>query len=117
MSSQTADATTDFFQGLASRGHEPALEKATGTIRFDLTGAERATRWLVAIKKGDVNVSHRNVKADCIVRVDRTLFDEIASGRANALAAVLRGAVEVEGDSGLLLAFQRLFPGPPRRAS
>jgi putative sterol carrier protein len=111
------DATEEFFADLASRGHELALEKTTGTIRFDLTGGERTTRWLVAIEKGDVNVSHRNVKADCVVRVDRTLFDGIASGEANALAAVLRGAMDIEGDRGLLLAFQRLFPGPPRRAS
>jgi putative sterol carrier protein len=117
MPSETADATTELFRGLASRGHEPALEKATGTIRFDLTGGERPTRWLVAIEKGDVHVSHRNVKADCVVRVDRTLFEEIASGKANALATVLRGAMEIEGDQGLLLAFQRLFPAPPRGAS
>ena len=31
------DATTEFFQELAERGHEPALEKATGTLRFDLS--------------------------------------------------------------------------------
>jgi putative sterol carrier protein len=117
MPSETADATTELFQALAARGHERALEKATGTIRFDLTGGERTTRWLVAIENGDVQVSHRNVKADCVVRVDRALFDEIASGRANALATVLRGAMDIEGDPGLLLAFQRLFPGPPRRAS
>ena len=30
------DATTEFFQELAARGHEPALAKVTGTLRFDL---------------------------------------------------------------------------------
>jgi len=28
-------ATTEFFQELAARGHEPALAKVTGTLRFD----------------------------------------------------------------------------------
>jgi putative sterol carrier protein len=109
------DATAEFFEALAGRGHEPVLAKATGTLRFDLSdGGGRAERWLITISQGDVAVSHRNAKADCVVRTDRTLFDGIASGQANAMAAFLRGAIEVDGDRGLLLAFQRAFPGPPR---
>jgi putative sterol carrier protein len=112
------DATTEFFEALAARGHEPALAKATGTLRFDLRdGGARAERWLITISKGDVAVSHRNARADCVVRADRTVFDRIASGQTNALAAFLRGAMDVEGDRGLLLAFQRAFPGPPRKGS
>jgi putative sterol carrier protein len=110
------DATKEFFHGLAGRGHEPALAKATGTLRFDLMdAAARAERWLITIDKGDVAVSHKNAKADCVVRVDRTVFGRIASGEANAMAAFLRGAIEVEGDRGLLLMFQHAFPGPPRK--
>jgi putative sterol carrier protein len=110
------DATTEFFQALAAHGHEPALAKVTGTLRFDLRdGGARAERWLITITKGDVALSHRTAKADCVVRVDRTVFDRIASGRTNAMAAFLRGAIDVEGDRGLLLAFQRAFPGPPRK--
>jgi hypothetical protein len=33
------------------------------------------------------------------------------------MAAVLRGAIEAEGDLGLLLSFQRVFPGPEGRTS
>ena len=89
------DATTEFFEELAARGHEPALAKATGTLRIDLRdGGARAERWLITITKGDVAVSHRNAKADCVIRVDRTLFDRIASGETNAMAAFLRGAME-----------------------
>jgi putative sterol carrier protein len=112
------DATTKFFQELAARGHDPALAKATGTVRFDLRdGGARAERWLITIQKGDLAVSHRNAKADCVVRADRALFDGIASGESNAMAAFLRGAIDVEGDRGLLLAFQRAFPGPPRKGA
>jgi putative sterol carrier protein len=105
------DATAEFFADLASRGHEPALRKTTGTIRFDLTG-ERTTRWLVSIAKGDVAVSRKSGRADCVVRVDRELFQNIASGQANMLTGVLRGAIAIEGDPALLLSFQHLFPGP-----
>jgi putative sterol carrier protein len=111
------ESTPEFLRELAARGHEPGLEHASGTIRFDLTGEGRTTRWLISIDKGDVALSRRNAKADCIVRVDRVLFDGLGSGRVNAMAALLRGAVDVKGDRGLLLAFQRLFPGPPRGTS
>jgi len=40
------------------------------------------------------------------------LFDDIVSGRANAMAALLRGDVGVEGNTELLMRVQRTFPGP-----
>ena len=110
-----ADPTAEFFDSLAERGHEPLLEKATGTLRFDLRDGKKVDRWLVAVDKGDIAVSRRNVRADCVVSADKALFDRIASGKANALAAMLRGEMGVEGDVRLLVAFQRLLPGPPRR--
>jgi putative sterol carrier protein len=109
-----ADATAEFFEALAGRGHEPLLEKATGTLRFDLRDGRKTDRWLVSIVKGDLAVSRRNLQADCVVTTDKTLLDEVASGKTNTLAALLRGAAEVEGDVQLLVLFQRLFPGPPR---
>ena len=109
-----ADPTADFFDELARRGHEPLLAKGTGTLRFDLVDGKRTERWLVTVKKGDIGVSHRNVQADCVVRADRALFEAIARGEQNAMAAILRGSVDVEGSVGLLVLFQRLFPGPPR---
>ena len=107
-----ADATGDFFAELGRRGHEPLLQKLTGTFRFDVTG-ERDEHWFVRVSKGDVTVSRRNDKADCSVRSDRDVFDAVVGGEANALAATLRGAVVIDGDIGLLAGFQRLFPGPP----
>ena len=107
-----ADATGDFFAELGRRGHEPLLQKLTGTFRFDVTGG-RDEHWFVDVRKGDVTVSRRTVEADCSVRSDRDVFDAIVAGEANALAATLRGAVVIDGDIGLLAGFQRLFPGPP----
>jgi putative sterol carrier protein len=110
-----ADVTTDFFQALASGGPHPQLENAKGTLRFDLKGTRKQTaRWLVALENGSVTVSRRNAKADCIVRADKAVFDRVASGEQNAMAAFLRGAIEVDGDQALLLPFQRLFPAPSR---
>jgi putative sterol carrier protein len=109
-----ADATAELFEALVERGHEPLLEKATGTVRFDLKEGKKTDRWLVTVVKGDFAVSRQNLRADCIVTADKALFDDIASGRTNAMAALLRGAMRVEGDVQLFVLFQRLLPGPPR---
>jgi putative sterol carrier protein len=111
-----SDATAEFFDGLARRGHEPLLEKATGTLRFDIAGADRTEHRLVSVQQGDVTVTSGDGAADCTVRADRALFDGLATGEVNATAAVLRGALEVTGDPGLLVLFQRVFPGPPKGA-
>ena len=108
------DATAEFFDALVERGHEPLLERATGTVRFDLKDGKKTDRWLFTVVKGDLAVSRQNLRADCVVSADKSLFDGIASGKTNTLAALLRGAMSVEGDVRFLVLFQRLFPGPAR---
>ena len=112
-----ADTTTEFFDNLSRRGHEPLLEKASGTLRFELDERKRTDRWLVTVEKGNVTVSRKAAKADVVVRTDRALFDKLASGRQNAMAAILRGEIGIEGRVQLLALFQRLFPSPPKRRS
>ena len=108
------DATAEFFDALVERGHEPLLQKATGTVRFDLKDGKKMDRRHVTVVKGDLAVSRQNLRADCVVSADKALFDDIASGKSNAMAALLRGAISVEGDTQLMVLFQRLFPGPSR---
>ena len=103
------------FEELGRRGHEPLLEKVSGTIRFEIVDGKQTERWLVSIDKGDLSVSRKNVRADCTLRTDKAVFDRVASGKMNAMAATLRGDIALEGDSELLVPFQRLLPGPPRR--
>jgi putative sterol carrier protein len=108
-------ATTEFFEGLSKRGHEPLLETTTGTIQVELAKNGKAERWLLAIDKGDVDVSHRRGPTDCTVSAPAELFDRIASGEENAFAAALRGDMRIDGDTRLLVRLQRLFPSPPRK--
>ena len=110
------DATTKFFEGLELRGHERSLEKVTGTLRFDLTNGKRTERWFVEIAKGDIAVSHKNAKADCVVRTASAVFDGIAKGQVNPVTAVLQGTMGLEGDPEVLVLFRRLMQ-PPRRES
>lgn len=106
------DATAEFFGALAERAHEPLLRNTAGTIRFDLERGKRVDRWLMTVAKGDVAVSRENLGADAVLRMDKSLFDDLALGQANALAALLRGEMAIEGDLELAMVFQRLLPGP-----
>jgi putative sterol carrier protein len=104
------DETATFFEDLGRRGHDPLLEKAKGTIRFDLIGDGRLEHWLVRLDGGAVAVSRGRARADCVARADKALFDALARGDANAMTAVLRGELTFDGDPELLVRFQRLLP-------
>jgi predicted lipid carrier protein YhbT len=109
------DLIAGFFGELGRRGHEPLLEKATGTIRFDVVDGTSTERWFITLDKGDVAVSRKNVRADCVVRTDRALLDAMVRGDANGMAAYLRGELTLEGDPELLVLFQRALPGRDRQ--
>ena len=114
-----SDTTAAFFEELAQRGYVPAAETMRGSVRFDLRNGKRTERWLVSVDRGAVTVSRRNAAADAVVRTDKALFEGLVRGEVNAMAAMLRGALTIEGDGGLLLLFQRLL-GPttaPRKPS
>jgi putative sterol carrier protein len=107
------DPTGDFLRELARRGREPMLGKAKGTVRLEVLEDGKTTRWLVEIDAGEIRVSRKQGRADCVVRGDKALLDAISRGEVNAWAAMLRGALGVEGDPQVLILFQRLLPGPP----
>ena len=106
------DATAEFFDGLRQRNHQPALARKTGVVRVEVDDKGRSERWFVEIDDGTIKVSKRNQRAESTIRADRELFDRIATGEANAVTAVLRGEMALEGDWNLLVVFQRLFPSP-----
>lgn len=104
------EPTRVFFTRLAEQ-QQPVLRSVSGTVRFDITDGERTEHWYVQIRKGDVTVSHDAGEAECVISADIRTFDEILAGKMNAMAAVLRGALTIEGKVVLLAALQRLFPG------
>ena len=105
------DATTRFFEELAQRGHEPRLENASGSLRFDIANGRATAHWFVSIDRGNVAVSRSGDAADCTILASRTVFDGLASGKASAVAAVLRGTLSIEGDWRLLVLFRRILSG------
>ena len=92
------------------------LEKTSGRVRFEIMDGGKFDAWVVGVSDGDLVVSHEPGAADCVLRTDREVFDRLATGQANAMAALLRGAVAFEGRPELLIRFQRLFPASPRTA-
>jgi putative sterol carrier protein len=108
-----ADPTTQFFEELRQRDHDPQLENRRGTLRFDVATGKETDHWLVTIDKGDITVSHRGGEADAMVSADKTVFEAIASGKASPVAAVLRGTLHIDGNLRLLSLFRRVLPAPP----
>jgi hypothetical protein len=111
----TSDPTAAFLDDLGGRGHDPLLHQAAGTMRLDLVGpGGDVDRWYLTMHRGDIHVGRRAVKANAVLRAERSLMDGMVTGRVNANAALLRGVLEVEGDLGLVTMFSRLLPGPAR---
>jgi predicted lipid carrier protein YhbT len=115
MPEPTTSPTADFFARMA--GPQPLLKRVTGTVRVDLHDGDHVEHWYLTMADGEVAVSHRNLKADTVMRVDRSMFDDMVSGSLNATAALLRGDLTIDGDLGLVLVLQRCFAGPDGRPS
>jgi SCP-2 sterol transfer family len=105
-------ATAEFFEQLGRRGHVPALEEVKGTIRFDLRNGQATDQWFVAIDNGNVRVSRETGPADCVVHIDRAVFDQFVTGELHSMPAWLRHQFWVDGNVVIWRAFDHLFPGP-----
>jgi putative sterol carrier protein len=106
-----ADPTAEFFDGLAQRGYEPLLAHASGTMRFDIASGKKTESWLLAIDKGKLTVSRSGGAADATFSAGKTEFDRLVRGQENAVAAVLRGTLSVDGSMRLIVQFRRILTG------
>jgi hypothetical protein len=107
-----SEPIAEFFERL-TRSVPDRLRRADGSLRIDLTSGTTIERWFITMHGGDVSVSHRNAKADSVIRTSKDQFEGMITGRVNAMSAALRGVVSLEGDPTLLVLFQRALPGPP----
>jgi putative sterol carrier protein len=105
------DVTAGFFDDLAQRGHEPLLGNASGTMRFDIADGKKTETWFVTIDKGDLTVSRSGRAADSTLVASKALFERLASGKASAVAEILRGTLTIDGDWRLLVLFRRILAG------
>jgi putative sterol carrier protein len=103
-----------FFEQVDQLAYQPTLHKVRGTIRFEIRDGADLDHWLLTIEDGRVRVAHGWYEAQAVVRADLPLAEEMTRGRVNALAAMLRGDILVEGDLALTLKLGRLFPASPQ---
>jgi SCP-2 sterol transfer family len=107
-------ATERFFDELDRRGYEPLLGEVNGTMRWDIACGRSVQHWTIEIEMGTTRVMREQCPADCVLRVDRDVFERLATGEANAYAAWLRHDIAISGvQPELFDAFQRVFPAPP----
>ena len=111
------DPTSEFFEGLAERGHIAALQRTTRTLRVDVDRDGRTDHWRLDIRRGTVAVtrSEAGAEADCVIAASGALMDDLVSGRATARASTRRDELERSGAPNVLVRFQRLFPNPTGR--
>lgn len=108
-----ADPVGLFFAGLAETGHVATFEGQSATVRLDVVNRDQVERWHLTVSRGDIDVTRADRPADAIIRTDRPQAEAMVTGRLNAQAAFLRGALACEGKLAAMVMFQRCLPGPP----
>jgi hypothetical protein len=108
-----AELDESLLEALAERSREYPVPAVGGVVLFDVRDGDHADSWYLTITKGIVTVSRTGGEPDCVLMGGRATFDAVLSGKANAMAALLRGALNAQGKLILLSALQRLFPGSP----
>jgi putative sterol carrier protein len=102
----------DLLEAIAAQSRERPLPAAiSGVVRLDVEDAGRTDHWYLTITKGTVTIARKGGEPDAVLRGDAAIFTSVLSGEANMMAAILRGALEVEGRMLLLVALQRFSPG------
>lgn len=109
----TTNPSTEFLEELGRHGHVTLFEKIDGRLRLDLRDGREIDSWMVVIHQGDVEVSRGRQDSDCVIHAERAFFDRVVTGEANALSALLRGLIRIEGNLQLALSLGRALPGPP----
>lgn len=117
-----SDPSARLFERISRLGRVDALADVDGRLRFDIHAAGRIEHRAIIVHRGQISVAGEVDDPDCVVDMDKELLDQMASGRSNAMTALLRGDMMVSGDVRLLVLLERLLPGPagahgPRRTS
>ena len=110
-----ATVVEEYFDALNRQGFQPALRHVGGAVRCDLARGAQTEHWLVRIDHGHLSVSREYGPADCVIRSDEETFGRMVTGALHPLIAMMRGMAAVDGDEELILALQRMLPGPEDR--
>ncbi|WFE30158.1 SCP2 sterol-binding domain-containing protein [Solwaraspora sp. WMMD791] len=112
-SASAMPATAEFFDRVSRKENAALLRQVTGTVRFDLARDEQVDYWFVTLDNGVASLTRERRDAECVLRTDGVIFEAMARGEINPMAAMLRGQILVLGDLRLLILIERMMPGPP----
>lgn len=107
------EATERFFASLPARAPDVIVGPIDGTLQINLTAEDRTEHWHLVLQERHVEVRRAQLPADAVWESSLELFDRLATGRAQALAAMLRNDTTLRGDLLLFLTFRAFFPTPP----
>jgi putative sterol carrier protein len=109
-----ARVTTELFEDLTERRHEPLLARTSGVLCLELQDGNETERWTLAVDKGDLTITRGDDRdADCTLSCEKAFFDRLVLGQENAMASALRGDIVLDGSCWqLLVALQKLLPDP-----
>ncbi|MFR9776798.1 SCP2 sterol-binding domain-containing protein [Micromonospora sp. MS34] len=108
------EAIEQFFASLPARAPAVLRGPTSGTLQIDLTEGNRSEHWYVEMAPGTARASRAPQRpADATFTISVKLFEELVTGRAAGMAAVLRNEATFSGNVLLFLVFRRFFPDPP----
>src|SRR5690349_10611390 len=102
------DVIPAFFESIAGP-HPEVPETISGSLKFDVKEGSASESWRVTFSQGVVSSARSNAPADCVLHTDKSTLEGIIQGRINAMAALLRGVLTVEGGTLLPAVFRSLF--------
>lgn len=111
------NATEEFFAALPERGAGVLPPELRGTLRFDLRRDGGTDQWYVTLDGGQVSAVREpnptDRPADCVVQLERSVFDGVVAGRGHAVALTQSNRMTVQGSLQLIAMFWRFLPDAP----
>ena len=89
------DATTRFFETSTGGRYEPCWRSPAEASASDLHEGARTTHWLMRSTGESIEVSREDREADTVIGTSPALFENLAAGREDGVAALLRGDITV----------------------
>ncbi|MEV0328792.1 SCP2 sterol-binding domain-containing protein [Micromonospora echinospora] len=103
----------EYLTHRVSGRHTDVAETTAGTVRLDISENGWTDHWYLTVERQTVRVTRSAEEAELVVRADREVFDQLATGRTHIIGALLRNDVTARGRLPLLTVLNRILPGPP----
>ncbi|GLY23527.1 SCP2 sterol-binding domain-containing protein [Micromonospora sp. NBRC 101691] len=107
------EATEQFFASLPARAPDKLRGPIDGTIQINLSTGTHVEHWYVVLRDREFRVSREERPADAVWESSAELFEQLVTGSAQGVAAMLRNDTTLSGNVLLFLVFRAFFPSPP----